>query len=85
MNSGFDVWLWLAPLWEQQSQLWEACMKEQSIQKLRIALQHGKKIENLKSFFSLHDAIEMAMESTGEQISRIDKKWLVHLAATEME
>jgi len=32
-------------------------MKEQSIQKVRITLQHGKKIENLKAFLSLHDAI----------------------------
>jgi len=32
-------------------------MKEHSIQKLRTALQHGKKIENSKAFLSLHDAI----------------------------
>jgi len=32
-------------------------MKEQSIQNLRIALQHGKKIENSKAFLSLYDAI----------------------------
>jgi len=47
----------VAPLQERQSQLREACMKEQSIRKLRIALQHGKKIENLKAFLSLHDAV----------------------------
>jgi len=32
-------------------------MKERSIRKLRIALQHGKKIETSKAFLSLHDAV----------------------------
>jgi len=32
-------------------------MKEHSIHKLRIALQHSKKIKTSKAFLSLHDAI----------------------------
>jgi len=44
-----------APLQEQQQQLHEACLKEQSIRKLHFALQHGKKIENSKAFLSLHE------------------------------
>jgi len=46
-----------APLKERQLQLREACMKEQSIRKLGIALRHGKKIESSKAFLSLHDAV----------------------------
>jgi len=47
----------VAPLKERQSQLRKTCMKERSIRKLRIALQHGQKIESSKAFLSLHDAV----------------------------